>query len=70
MQAYIKQQIIFTTIAAVNAKIMCSTLDITTVGIINGSSSQTQLYRGTYVATTSSYMYALKFNVKIVASCM
>ena len=71
MQGSIKQLNIFITIAAVNAKIICvATLDITTVGIINGSSSQTQVYRGTYIATTSGYMYTLKFKVKIVASCM
>ena len=48
MQGSFKQQNTFTTIATVNAEVIGvrSTVDITTVGATNGSSSQTQVYRG------------------------
>ena len=51
MQDSIKQQNTFTTIAAANVEVKA----IAAVGVMNGYSIQTQVYRR--VATTSSYSY-------------
>ena len=53
MQDYIKQHNTFTIIAAANVE--CYSY-VATVGVINGSSIQTQVYR--HVATTSNYSYS------------
>ena len=45
MQGSIKQQNTFTTIAAANAEVSRITVDVTTIGVTNDSSSQIQVYR-------------------------
>ena len=53
MQESIKQQNTFTTIAAINVEVIAT---VATMGVMNGSTIQTQVYRS--VATTSSYSYS------------